>query len=126
MNNYDNEECAHSHANKLGCPECGVDFGVVQRLGNDSGLNEYTPGPWIIGVDNVVYDGDLRQPICDVSFRSESINDRNALLIAAAPNLLEALEKLIAKAYKQNFNDAYPEVIEIAEIAIARAKGEQV
>lgn len=49
----------------------------------------------------------------------------NAHLIAAAPDLLEALSKLLAKAYKQNFNDSYPEVLECAELAIAKARGEK-
>lgn len=87
-------------------------------------MSGHTPGPWIIGVDNVVYDGERRQPICDVSFRSDEINDSNALLISASPDLLNALERLLSKAYKQNFNDAYPDIIEIAGAAIARAKGE--
>lgn len=34
MNNTDEiiEECQHSHANNLGCPECGVDFGSNAEL----------------------------------------------------------------------------------------------
>lgn len=51
--------------------------------------------------------------------------DGDANLIAAAPDLLEALSKLLAKAYKQNFNDSYPEVLECAELAIAKARGEK-
>lgn len=37
--------------------------------------------------------------------------------------LLVALEAVLGKAYKQNWNDQYPEVLAQAEAAIAKAKG---
>ena len=40
----------------------------------------------------------------------------------AAPALLAALKALLAKAYKQNWNDAYPEQLAQAETAIALAE----
>jgi hypothetical protein len=51
--------------------------------------------------------------------------EKNAALCAAAPDLLYALEVLLGKAYKQNFNDSYPEVVSIAESALAKARGEE-
>lgn len=42
----------------------------------------------------------------------------------AAPELLEALQKMVSKAYKQNWNDAYPEEIQSAQAAINKALGE--
>ena len=48
--------------------------------------------------------------------------DRN--LIAAAPDLLGALETMLGKAYKQNWNDGYPEILDQAEAAIAKSRGE--
>ncbi|WP_286869872.1 hypothetical protein [Pantoea sp. UBA5035] len=48
----------------------------------------------------------------------------NSHLIAAAPELLEALQAMLNKAYKQNWNDQYPDEIETAQAAIARALGQ--
>lgn len=47
----------------------------------------------------------------------------NAYLMRTAPQMLEMLEELMAKAYKQNWNDHYPELLEKAEkvIELARA-----
>lgn len=45
-------------------------------------------------------------------------------LIAAAPELLEALQRMVNKAHKQNWNDAYPEEIQSAQAAINKALGE--
>lgn len=77
-----------------------------------------TPGPWH-------YDDELGgvyskggQFVCDVTDKN------NANLIAAAPELLEALQKMVSKAYKQNWNDAYPEEIQSAQAAINKALGE--
>jgi hypothetical protein len=46
----------------------------------------------------------------------------NAYLMRSAPQLLAALEAMLGKAHKQNWNDQYPELIEQAESAIALAK----
>lgn len=46
----------------------------------------------------------------------------NAYLMRSAAQLLAALEAMLGKAYKQNWNDQYPEVIEQAQGAIALAK----
>lgn len=46
----------------------------------------------------------------------------NAYLMRSAPQLLAALESMIGKAHKQNWNDQYPEVVEQAKKAIAAAK----
>ena len=58
------------------------------------------------------YNGDKAEQLC------------NAKLIASSPELLEALQKMLSKAYKQNWNDAYPEVIKSAQNAINKALGE--
>ena len=44
-------------------------------------------------------------------------------LIAAAPDLLETLEVILGKMYKQNWNDGYPELCDQAEAAIDKARG---
>lgn len=55
------------------------------------------------------------------AFGSESW--ANAYLIRTAPQMLAMLEELMAKAYKQNWNDQYPELLEKAEkvLELARA-----
>ena len=39
-------------------------------------------------------------------------------------DLLEALEAMLNKAYKQNWNDNYPEQVEQAQAAVDKARGE--
>lgn len=46
----------------------------------------------------------------------------NAYLIRTAPQMLLMIEELLAKAYKQNWNDQYPELLEKAEKVLALAK----
>ena len=55
---------------------------------------------------------------------SVHVRYHNAKLIAAAPELLEALQKMVSKAHKQNWNDAYPEELQSAQAAINKALGE--
>ena len=96
-------------------------------------MSMHTPGPWYawqnsagswdINVEDDIY----AQSICtavDNEFIDDCDSQSNANLISAAPDLLEALESMIAKAYKQNWNDNYPEQIALAEAAIDKAKGE--
>lgn len=45
----------------------------------------------------------------------------NAYLIRTAPQMHAMLEELMAKAYKQNWNDQYPELLERAEKVLALA-----
>jgi hypothetical protein len=45
----------------------------------------------------------------------------NAYLIRTAPHMLKIIEELMAKAYKQNWNDQYPELLEKAEKVLALA-----
>lgn len=46
----------------------------------------------------------------------------NAYLMRTAPQLLKSLEAMLEKAYKQNWNDQYPELVKQAEEVIALAK----
>ncbi|MEG5263278.1 hypothetical protein TRP66_03115 [Pseudomonas sp. JDS28PS106] len=46
----------------------------------------------------------------------------NAYLMRSAPQLLATLKEMLGKAYKQNWNDHYPELIEQAEKVVALAK----
>lgn len=45
----------------------------------------------------------------------------NAYLMRTAPQMLAMIEELLAKAYKQNWNDQYPELIAKAEKVMALA-----
>ena len=93
-----------------------------------------TPGPWIAdktsrAVGPISHDDDQSYgmviPVAWVEFDPEvEIQASNQNLIAAAPDLLEALQKMVSKAYKQNWNDAYPEEIQSAQAAINKALGE--
>lgn len=93
-----------------------------------------TPGPWVRestgrGIGPVSTDDDQSYgmviPIAYVDFgESDEAQNSNARLIAAAPELLEALQKMVSKAYKQNWNDAYPEELQSAQAAINKALGE--
>lgn len=83
----------------------------------------HTPGPWEIttrltfGWDVKVKDRDWL--ICGLCFEDDDDKKADALLIAAAPDLLEALETLI-----QDQRDASLPVLAKARAAIAKARGQ--
>jgi hypothetical protein len=89
----------------------------------------FTPGPWIaeeVGVTDMGPDGiavfevrtaDGHKRIC------EYMGDGDAQLVASAPALLAALEVMVNKATKQNWNDKYPDELAQAFAAIAAANG---
>lgn len=96
-------------------------------------MNKHTPGPWFAVADKgqtiirtsrssaafsplAIVKGDKRDTLKD--------QEANARLIAAAPVLLEALENMVSKAQKQNWNDNYPTELNAAYAAIAKARGE--
>ncbi|KAA5932357.1 MULTISPECIES: hypothetical protein [unclassified Pantoea] len=64
----------------------------------------------------------LAHVVARKSWLSEA--EANAKLIAAAPELLEALQAMLNKAYKQNWNDQYPDEVDAAQSAIAKALGQ--
>jgi len=98
-------------------------------------MNEHTPGPWthegqgdITGIED---NGFGRGPVdvCSVYLRTvEGRHEANARLIAAAPDLLEALEAWIS--YHDDEEDGvdsmlrYAKAIDMTRAAIARAKGD--
>jgi hypothetical protein len=95
-----------------------------------------TPGPWTVDYtdDNLrIYVGDLL--IAEVNGSTERIEVRgldgetteaNAWLIAAAPDLLAALERILARVETLNLFTEHGEdakVVEQARSAIAKAQG---
>lgn len=94
---------------------------------------KHTPGPWhegaLNGAGSIFCDGDYRMdnehgatvlyPIALINYGPDPEEDSaNARLIAAAPELLAALEAFIDEANTKN-------VRQMARAAIAKAKGEQ-
>ena len=96
--------------------------------------SQHTPGPWVISARNNPAGADIsgRQGhhfICDILYSEGNhpidieYNDQqtaNARLIAAAPDLLEALRFILA--YPEN--DLHEYSVKIARAAIAKARGE--
>lgn len=90
-----------------------------------------TPGPWVAHDDEEsmatsVIMNDFGDILCVVGTYMTSFEEdyANANLIAAAPELLEALQRMVSKSHKQNWNDAYPEELQSAQAAINKAMGE--
>lgn len=95
-----------------------------------------TPGPWVRelagrGIGPVSKDDDQSYgmviPVAYVDFgESDEVQNANARLIAAAPELLTALQ-LAEKAMAEGRNVTYPEwygVMNKARVAISKALGE--
>lgn len=97
-------------------------------------MSLFTRGPWVAektgrGIGPVSKEPDqsygMVTPVAWVEFDPEvEVQVANANLIAAAPELLEALQAMLNKAYKQNWNDKYPDEVEWAESAIQKALGQ--
>lgn len=93
--------------------------------------NEFkgTKGPWKVNVIGQHWNnpslthlevtfGDDGECVCDTVYQMD-----DAQLISAAPELLEALQKMLSKAYKQNWNEQYPEELLLAQESINKALG---
>jgi len=91
-------------------------------------MSGFTRGPWLHrGKSDSVHTQIKDYPYGDMIFQFHdegSPSDSDLALILAAPQLLSALESLLGKAYKQNFNDSYPEILDACESAIAKARGD--
>jgi hypothetical protein len=84
-------------------------------------MSKHTPGPW--AVEELKHRYRLRCSIeaTDGSLVGESYEEKNAHLIAAAPELLEALEALVLDESKEYIPTR---LWNAARAAIAKAKGE--
>ena len=80
------------------------------------GVNmKHTKGPWIIIGNNVCYDSDYGGPFKTVA---ENVKKHNLEIIAAAPEMLEALQNQIV--YMEN-NNLGP--VEHLKIIVKKARG---
>lgn len=86
---------------------------------------EHTPGPWHIGMKPgpMIY-GTKGEQIADMKadLLMDGEREANALLIAAAPELLEALKYLLEEVCKRN-GEPFEGATETAERAIRLAEG---
>ena len=85
-------------------------------------MSNHTAGPWEVGVADWSENGDARYSL--VGVKEICIND--ARLIAAAPDLLEALQKMVkmASTGMVDFNPHDEFVMSTARSAISKALGE--
>ena len=59
------------------------------------------------------------------TFDDTTIHLGDVRLMEAAPDLLEALQAMLNKAYKQNWDDHYPDEVSKALSAISKAIGDE-
>jgi hypothetical protein len=93
-------------------------------------MSEYTPGPWVLYADtpsvdpnwHIVTNASRMRVVCNVHIEpSNAVDLANARLIAAAPELLAALRKLID--FQAETKHAVPLVyLEAARAAISKAE----
>ena len=100
---------------------------------------KHTPGPWVVKRPKNPRDaiglvsrqvGCMVRDICIVEDFRNKENEANARLIAAAPELLDALERIANYSSGGVIEDGTPradrhDMIHIARAAIAKAKGEK-
>ena len=94
-------------------------------------VTPYTPGPWTIAHDTNIFGsvpGYGRRLVANAGGHSSNVTDEtetnraNARLIAAAPELLEALKEFEAH-YPAGINPYLDAAAAMARIAIAKAEG---
>lgn len=93
---------------------------------------KHTPAPWHVGSPSFKYkDTQIvrsanESAIAHIShLRETGVAGANANLIAAAPELLEALIEMQRNVRKQGWNDSYESSMEKTRLAIAKALGQQ-
>lgn len=82
---------------------------------------KYTPGPWHVTDATWDDEGNVRYTLTGI--KSAKIAD--ARLIAAAPELLEALQAMLENCYDLEKDDDTISAVAEARAAIAKATGEQ-
>jgi len=94
-----------------------------------SNETKWTPGPWVIGHKGIHEGKNPRsnQIVNKPSVRSSNSLDYylNANLIAAAPDLYDALYDLVVSVELIGEHVAMPEEVKAAHEALSKARGEQ-
>ena len=89
---------------------------------------KHTPGPWVWDshYDDLrpLWYSEMSQGCGYLSWDNDETRDANAHLIAAAPDLLEALEAIVATWDGPKYNHFMADNIDLARAAIAKAKGQ--
>lgn len=97
-------------------------------------MSKHTPGPWRINGNNMfrwivadsevfTHSGDVNRSAYGGNMVCESVHKANARLIAAAPELLEALKEIVDAADGAGWEQLDPS-FKKARAAIAKATGE--
>jgi hypothetical protein len=87
-------------------------------------MSKHTPGPWTVG-DSGGYLNQMKiEPAIGVVYGAGEEIQANAHLIAAAPELLEALQELKEELFQHAEGNYLRPFLDKAEAAIAKAKGE--
>ena len=88
-------------------------------------MSEHTPGPWVVGKGaRWIIETEGGMPVAAAYTLSETaIRNANAALIAAAPDLLKALEEFLS-SYGSIYRGDMDRAVKLGSAAIAKAKGE--
>ena len=89
-------------------------------------MTAHTPGPWVINAHAIESDGPEAALIAHVYGPDENgpeEHEHNRRLIAAAPDLLAAIERIRERLEPNTHLGYASELLEIAEAAIAKAEG---
>lgn len=84
-------------------------------------MSEFTPGPWIQDRDAVVAGNDC-VALCDTNLRDSAEHHANARLIAAAPDMLAAIKRLIDNMPRPDGHGCLAALV-FAERVAAKAEG---
>lgn len=93
---------------------------------------KYTPGPWKLNGDTItgIDAQGMEGPIAQVShfWRNREIDHTNAQLIAAVPEMLEALKAVLEEWHNddRNFERAEPQSLALVRQVIAKAEEETI
>ena len=87
-------------------------------------MTKHTPGPWVKDM-NEVY-GPENLPVADCNGRTVQECNANARLIAASPDLLEALEGLVLEKDYPGMSEPERQLHQAARAAIAKATGTEI
>lgn len=81
-----------------------------------------TKGPWFWDEEGL---GNEHHIVFGKGYPIEMISKENRALISAAPELLEALQKMFRAGQKQNWNERYKQEMNAARSAINKALGKK-